>query len=745
MAACPTQLLSIASSFSLATAGSNRLAAVPVPPPVVLPFPADCSLAASPPSPPSSRSSSRQLFSQPSSASVAPPNTPTGAARRPALVGSEWQSGPAWPAVGLGPELPVHFDHRTGHQQLLRYLSEKQAAAQRAHFQQPFQYRLNHRSLLQQQVSPSGKDGRTKPAMSAFGHFSSLPPPLSYPPQPAAFLAELGPSSPASPSPIERAAHSYSTAGSLLCQSPSSTLSSSSHLSLDEPVDFDMDVDLLADHFQLPMQLLSPRPLLVQRTLHHSGTDAPTMLSGGRPAAAATGAYQLPNPPAVSNVAADEVPALPISGDVPPGSLQWQRELQELEKHELWSHTAQQLIASTLQQQQAAVAAGQWRLQQPYRTSEHDSAEGEEATHGSEYSEEAGGAVSVSDESGGGCEGSGSDESEAAAHNSRLAQQPSSGSRSRSSRTMASTQKSDSDSSSEDDAERALPSSSSSSRRTARHSKARRGRGKSSSRHKRQKKRRRSQRKEDSTDDSDSDEDREKEEGTDEDDDGDQHGQRGDCLLTRRAVGEGMGDSSPPQSPSSQQPLYSPSPSSFSTSTAASCSSTAASTGTGSPALLPPHLPSGRTGSGGRSARRSFGGHRSKLPARVVAVLRSFFLQHVSHPFPSDEQKRALVSRTALSMKQVCDWFTNNRKRYWKPYERKMDSLHCGLVGPHYRTEQLTAANKGRGRLAHRDRGRGGARGQKRQRDSRPLSEIRPFCRCGEENVAIHDWRQMWD
>jgi hypothetical protein len=117
------------------------------------------------------------------------------------------------------------------------------------------------------------------------------------------------------------------------------------------------------------------------------------------------------------------------------------------------------------------------------------------------------------------------------------------------------------------------------------------------------------------------------------------------------------------------------------------------------------------------SSRRRVGRrplHRSKLPPPTIALLRSFFLQHIHHPFPSDEEKAALVKRTHLTHKQVCDWFTNNRKRYWRLYERKIMELGCGLV-------------RGGGKQG----GRGKAEGGK--------------CQCGADKVAIHDWRQMWD
>ena len=127
--------------------------------------------------------------------------------------------------------------------------------------------------------------------------------------------------------------------------------------------------------------------------------------------------------------------------------------------------------------------------------------------------------------------------------------------------------------------------------------------------------------------------------------------------------------------------------------------------------------------------------HRSKLPPPTISTLRTYFLQHVDYPFPSESDKRWLVQHTGLRHKQVCDWFTNNRKRYWRLYERRMENAHCGLV------HHITAPPR-----------RGSGSKQQQRSNTRSMQQIKKGgkkeerrCRCGQDAIAIHDWKQMWD
>ncbi|KZF21700.1 Homeodomain-like protein, partial [Xylona heveae TC161] len=54
---------------------------------------------------------------------------------------------------------------------------------------------------------------------------------------------------------------------------------------------------------------------------------------------------------------------------------------------------------------------------------------------------------------------------------------------------------------------------------------------------------------------------------------------------------------------------------------------------------------------------------RGNLPKQVTDLLRSWFHEHLSHPYPSEEEKQELMQRTGLTMSQVSNWFINARRR----------------------------------------------------------------------------------
>lgn len=59
----------------------------------------------------------------------------------------------------------------------------------------------------------------------------------------------------------------------------------------------------------------------------------------------------------------------------------------------------------------------------------------------------------------------------------------------------------------------------------------------------------------------------------------------------------------------------------------------------------------------------------SYLKPEVVEYLRTWMMspEHVKHPYPTDQEKRKIMDDTGLELKQLMNWFVNNRKRYWKP------------------------------------------------------------------------------
>ena len=41
--------------------------------------------------------------------------------------------------------------------------------------------------------------------------------------------------------------------------------------------------------------------------------------------------------------------------------------------------------------------------------------------------------------------------------------------------------------------------------------------------------------------------------------------------------------------------------------------------------------------------------------------------EHVDHPYPTEDEKVHIMNETGIVLKQLTNWFVNNRKRYWKP------------------------------------------------------------------------------
>lgn len=54
-----------------------------------------------------------------------------------------------------------------------------------------------------------------------------------------------------------------------------------------------------------------------------------------------------------------------------------------------------------------------------------------------------------------------------------------------------------------------------------------------------------------------------------------------------------------------------------------------------------------------------------KLPGDTTSVLKNWWQQHSKWPYPTEEDKAKLVEETGLQLKQINNWFINQRKRNW--------------------------------------------------------------------------------
>jgi hypothetical protein len=75
-----------------------------------------------------------------------------------------------------------------------------------------------------------------------------------------------------------------------------------------------------------------------------------------------------------------------------------------------------------------------------------------------------------------------------------------------------------------------------------------------------------------------------------------------------------------------------------------------------------PNVKVSKTGKGG--PRKS-----SSLPTESVEYLKAWMMspEHIAHPYPTEQEKAQIMADTGIELKQLTNWFVNNRKRYWKP------------------------------------------------------------------------------
>ncbi|XP_016124878.1 homeobox protein Meis1-like [Sinocyclocheilus grahami] len=58
---------------------------------------------------------------------------------------------------------------------------------------------------------------------------------------------------------------------------------------------------------------------------------------------------------------------------------------------------------------------------------------------------------------------------------------------------------------------------------------------------------------------------------------------------------------------------------------------------------------------------------RGIFPKLATNIMRAWLFQHLTHPYPSEEQKRQLSQDTGLTILQVNNWFINARRRIVQP------------------------------------------------------------------------------
>lgn len=76
-----------------------------------------------------------------------------------------------------------------------------------------------------------------------------------------------------------------------------------------------------------------------------------------------------------------------------------------------------------------------------------------------------------------------------------------------------------------------------------------------------------------------------------------------------------------------------------------------------------------RPSGGGKGRSKS----RRELPTGAVATLKAWLLspEHFTHPYPTPQDQAILMEKTGIDKKQLKNWFTNARRRIWKPMLKK--------------------------------------------------------------------------
>ncbi|KPM36262.1 hypothetical protein AK830_g10330 [Neonectria ditissima] len=68
----------------------------------------------------------------------------------------------------------------------------------------------------------------------------------------------------------------------------------------------------------------------------------------------------------------------------------------------------------------------------------------------------------------------------------------------------------------------------------------------------------------------------------------------------------------------------------------------------------------GSVGMGGDNKQRK---RRGNLPKETTDKLRAWFVAHLQHPYPTEDEKQELMRQTGLQMNQISNWFINARRR----------------------------------------------------------------------------------
>ncbi|CRL03277.1 CLUMA_CG016394, isoform A [Clunio marinus] len=86
---------------------------------------------------------------------------------------------------------------------------------------------------------------------------------------------------------------------------------------------------------------------------------------------------------------------------------------------------------------------------------------------------------------------------------------------------------------------------------------------------------------------------------------------------------------------------------------------------------------------------------RGILPKHATSVMRAWLFQHLVHPYPTEDEKRAIAAQTNLTLLQVNNWFINARRRILTPMlEHASDSSSNKKSPEQQQSDQITIAKR---------------------------------------------------
>ncbi|XP_034238703.1 homeobox protein homothorax isoform X1 [Thrips palmi] len=109
--------------------------------------------------------------------------------------------------------------------------------------------------------------------------------------------------------------------------------------------------------------------------------------------------------------------------------------------------------------------------------------------------------------------------------------------------------------------------------------------------------------------------------------------------------------------------------------------------------------------SGGKKSQKK----RGIFPKVATNILRAWLFQHLTHPYPSEDQKKQLAQDTGLTILQVNNWFINARRRIVQPMidqsNRAVFSPHAGPSGAYSPDGSMGYMMDGHAGMMHRPPG----------------------------------------